>query len=129
MDIYLDIDGVILANDKQMSNYSQEFIKHLVDNYNVYWLTTHCRGNVLPTCELLQKFFDEKTMVYIHKILPTYWETNKTEAIDFSKPFLWFDDDLFKEEREVLVKNNCLNSWIEIDFDKDENQLAKYLDI
>jgi len=83
MNIYLDIDGVILANDKQIANYSQEFIKHLVDNHNVYWLTTHCRGNALSTCELLQNFFDKKTMESINKILPTYWEINKTEAIVF----------------------------------------------
>jgi hypothetical protein len=95
MNIYLDIDGVILANDKQIANYSEDFIKHLVTNHNVYWLTTHCRGNTLYTCNLLKK------------ILPTYWEINKTEAIDFSKPFLWFDDDLYKNE----------------------NQLAKYLKI
>ena len=65
MNIYLDIDGVILANDKQIANYSEDFIKHLVTNHNVYWLTTHCRGNTLYTCNLLKK------------ILPTYWEINK----------------------------------------------------
>jgi hypothetical protein len=129
MNIYLDIDGVLLVSDKQIANYSKDFIKYLVENHNVYWLTTHCRGNALYTSDLLKKFFDKETMEYIQKIKETYWEVNKTEGIDFSKPFLWFDDDLFKEEREVLVKNNCLDSWVEIDLAKDEHQLKKYLEI
>lgn len=129
MNIYLDIDGVILVNDRNIANYSKEFIKHLVKNHNVYWLTTHCRGNSLFTVDFLKTFFDINTMKYIEKIKETYWEVNKTEAIDFSKPFLWFDDDLFDEEKEVLMKNNCLKSWIGIDLDKDKDQLKKYLQI
>lgn len=66
-------------------------------------------------------------MKYIEKIKGTYWEENKTEAIDFSKPFLWFDDDLFDEEREVLIKNNSLKSWIGIDLNKNKDQLKRYL--
>lgn len=129
MNIYLDIDGVLLVNDKKIANYSKELIKYLVKNHNVYWLTTHCRGNSLYTTNLLKKFFDKETIKYIEKIKETYWEVNKTEAIDFSKPFLWFDDDLFKEEKEELIKNNCLNSWVEINLNKDKNQLKKYLEI
>lgn len=129
MNIYLDIDGVILVNNKQIASYSQEFIQYIVKNHKVYWLTTHCRGNALYTFDLMKKFFNKETMKYIKKILPTYWEVNKTEAIDFSKPFLWFDDDLFEEEKKVLIKNNCLKSLVEINLAKDENQLKKYLEI
>jgi len=53
----------------------------------------------------------------------------KTEAIDFSKPFLWFDDDVFEEEKKILKLNNCFDSWVEVDLGKNENQLAKYLEI
>lgn len=129
MNIYLDIDGVLLVNDHEIASYSNEFIKHLVKNHNVYWLTTHCRGNSLSTVDFLKEFFDSDTMKYIKKIKETYWEENKTEAVDFSKPFLWFDDDLFDEEREVLIKNNCLKSWIGIDLNKNKDQLKKYLQI
>lgn len=128
MNIYLDIDGVLMVNDKYPANYSYEFLKYLSENHNLYWLTTHCRGNSLYTCDLLQKFFDEKSMKIMKNILPTYWEINKTEGIDFSKPFLWFDDDLFDEEKEILIKNNCLNSYIKIDLIKDPDQLSKYLE-
>ncbi len=129
MNIYLDIDGVLLVNDHEIANFSKEFIKHLVKNHNVYWLTTHCRGNSLSTIDFLKEFFDPNTMKYIEKIKETYWEENKTEAIDFSKLFLWFDDDLFDEEKEVLIKNNCLKSWVGIDLNENPNQLKKYLKI
>lgn len=129
MNIYLDIDGVILANDLHKSNYADEFIKHLVSKYPVYWLTTHCKGDAMITVRFLERFFDDKTIEIMKNILPTNWDILKTEAIDFSKPFLWFDDDLFAEEREVLIKNNCLNSWVEVNLVKDNNQLKKYLQI
>ena len=129
MNIYLDIDGVLLVNDHEIANFSKEFIKYMVKNHNVYWLTTHCRGNSLSTIDFLKEFFDLDTMKYIEKIKETYWEVNKTEAIDFSKPFLWFDDDLFDEEKEVLIKHNCLNSWVGIYLNEDPNQLIKYLKI
>jgi len=129
MNIYLDIDGVILANDLRKSNYADEFIKHLVNKYPVYWLTTHCKGDAMFTVRFLERFFDKETIEIMKNILPTNWDTLKTEAIDFSQPFLWFDDDLFNEERKVLIENNCLDSWVEIDLAKDEYQLKKYLEI
>lgn len=46
MNIYLDIDGVILANDKQPALHAKEFLKYITDNYPTYWLTTHCKGVV-----------------------------------------------------------------------------------
>lgn len=127
MNIYLDIDGVILANDLNKANYSPEFIKHLVKKYPVYWLTTHCKGNADYTVRFLERFFDEETIKIMKNILPTNWNTLKTEAIDFSKPFLWFDDDVFEAEKEILRDNNYFDSWVEIDLGKDENQLSKYL--
>jgi len=129
MNIYLDIDGVILANDLHKSNYADEFIKHLVNKYPVYWLTTHCKGDAMFTVRFLERFFDKETIEIMKNILPTNWDTLKTEAIDFSQPFLWFDDDLFYEERKVLIENNCLDSRVEIDLAKDEYQLKKYLEI
>ena len=47
MNIYLDIDAVILANDKQPALHVKEFVKYLTDNYPVFWLTTHCKGELL----------------------------------------------------------------------------------
>jgi len=125
--IYLDIDGVLLANDKNPAKHADEFIKFVVENYPTYWLTTHCKGSDNYAAELLERYFSEETMKYIRKIKPTEWQTWKTEAIDFSHPFLWFDDDLFEREREGLLRHGVLENWIEVDFRKNEDMLGRFL--
>ena len=127
MNIYLDIDGVLLANDKCVANYAAEFVEYMVKKYPVYWLTTHCKGDAMFTVRFLERFFDPKTIEIMKMIRPTNWETLKTEAIDFSTPFLWFDDYLFEEEKEILKEKNCFDSWIKIDLGKDEGQLRGWV--
>jgi len=60
-------------------------------------------------------------------VRPTRWSFAKTQAIDFSRPFLWFDDQLVVHERIELIKNNALENWIEVNLAKDENRLADFL--
>jgi len=123
MNIYLDIDGVILANDKEPAKYAKEFLKYITNNHTVYWLTTHCKGDADYTVNHINRFFDIESIGYLKKIKPTNWNTWKTEAIDFSAPFFWLDDDLFEAEKQDLIKNNALENWIEIDLAKNVNQL------
>jgi len=125
--IYLDIDGVLLANDACKANYSEEFIAYVVSHFPTYWLTTHCRQKENYTVKLLSRFFPEETMKYICQIKPTEWDVFKTEGIDFSQPFLWFDDDLFEGEKKKLIEHNVIDNWIEVNLAKDENQLNKFL--
>jgi len=108
--IYLDIDGVLLANDANPTKFSDEFIKHIVTNYSCYWLTTHCRHKENYTIELLSRFFQKETIEYLKKIKLTEWDLNKTEAIDFTTPFLWFDDDLFEGEKQDLIKHGVFDN-------------------
>ncbi|MEI6039738.1 MAG: hypothetical protein WCP93_00040 [Candidatus Berkelbacteria bacterium] len=123
MKAYLDIDGVILANDKQVANHAVEFIKYLVGNHDVYWLTTHCSRDDNYTIELLSRFFDSEMIEIIKKIKPLNWDTWKTEAIDFDSDFLWFDDEVFEEEKRILRLNDKYDSWVEIDLSKNPDQL------
>ena len=37
--LYLDIDGVLLANELNLAEGAKEFIKYAADNFEVYWLT------------------------------------------------------------------------------------------
>lgn len=128
MNIYLDIDGVILANDQQAANYVYEFLKYITDSYPVYWLTTHCKGEASYTLAYLGRILDQKTLQITMKIKPTNWSLSKTEAIDFNVPFLWFEDDLFDFEKEDLIKHQALKNWIEIDLSKTPNQLLEIID-
>ena len=125
--VYLDIDGVLLVNDNTMANHCHEFLEYVTGHFPTYWLTTHCRGDDRLTHLFLTRTFPARTLEIVKKIKPTNWATNKTEGIDFSQPFLWFDDDLFLGERQELERRNLLDNWIEVDFRKDENYLQRFL--
>jgi hypothetical protein len=127
--IYLDVDGVLLANEKYAAEYAPQFIKFVLSNYpdTSYWLTTRCKGSTNQVLDQLEPLFDEKTHNLLKLLKPTIWDRAKTEAIDFTKPFLWFDDDLFIEERVELIEHNVLDNYIKVDLQKNENQLADFL--
>lgn len=126
--VYLDIDGVLLANELYPALYAKEFIRYVVENYDCYWLTTHCQGDSKYTLNHLADLFDKDTLRALEKVKPTQWEIAKTEAIDFSGPFLWFDDDLYPEEKEDLEKNNAMTGWVEVDLAKYPEQLKEFIE-
>jgi len=130
VNIYLDIDGVLLANDLNPANHASEFIKSVLNRCpdSTYWLTTHCNGDATVPVQHIGHLFDDEIVTLLKKIKPTTWDLAKTRAIDFSQPFLWFDDDLFYEERQDLLKHEVLDNWIEVDLAKDEDHLAKFID-
>jgi hypothetical protein len=122
--LYLDIDGVLLANELNLAEGAKEFIKYAADNFEVYWLTTHCMdGDPAHAVEYLARA-DEEIKPWLKKFKPTVWSLKKTDAIDFTKPFLWFDDDCYSEEQRVLKESNVFNSWIEVDLRKYPDQMA-----
>ncbi len=131
INIYLDIDGVLLANDLNAANYAPEFIEYVITNYpdSTYWLTTHCQGDASRPIKNIGHLFDNKTIELMRKIKPTTWlkSSAKTDAIDFSKPFLWFDDDLFLIEKTALLDNGVLDNWIEVNLSKNPNQLQQFI--
>lgn len=126
MNIYLDIDGVLLANELNLAIGAEEFIEYVVTRYPTYWLTTHCMdGDPSFAVQNVGRLCKPKTVELLKKIKPTAWKEAKTEAIDFSQPFLWFDDDLYDDEREELSRNGKLSSWREIDLAKNESVLLR----
>ena len=72
-------------------------------------------------------FEQNKTVELLYKIKPTSWDMAKTSDIDFSKPFLWFDDDLFSCEKQDLINSNAIDNWIEVNHSKDPDMLAKFI--
>ena len=129
MNIYLDIDGVLLANDLNPANHASEFLKYVLTNYpdSTYWLTTHCQGDASLPIKHIGHLFDAETVGLMKKIKPTAWDLSKTRAIDFNQPFLWFDDDLFFEEKQALTEHGALDNWIEVDLQKNPDQLKKFM--
>ena len=132
MNIYLDIDGVIVSNkEDKAANYAKEFLEYVLTNYpdSTYWLTTHCQGDASKPLQDIGHLFDNETVELMKKIKPTTWleTSNKTDAIDLTKPFLWFDDNLFYGDKKILFDNNLLENWIKVDLRKDPDALGKFL--
>lgn len=126
--VYLDIDGVLLANDLNPALHVHDFLVKVKENANeVYWLTTHCKGDATTAYKRLEIVLEPKTMELLVDVKATNWDAAKTDGIDFTKPFIWFDDDLFYEEKRVLVEHKALDNWIEVDLAKDENNLEKFV--
>ena len=127
--IYLDIDGVLLANDLTPAKYAPEFIKLVLTRFpdTTYWLTTHCQGDASIPVQHIGHLFDADTVALLKQIKPTTWDLAKTRAIDFDQPFLWFDDDLFYEEKQDLIKHGAMDNWIEVNLSKNESQLNDFI--
>lgn len=111
--IYLDIDGVLLTTkQKKVAEHSVEFINFLIDNFECYWLTTHCKGGNSTVIKYLSMYFDKQTLHKIASIKSTNWTTLKTEGIDFTSDFYWIDDCPFNSEIKILEKNRCSDKLI-----------------
>lgn len=120
MNIYLDIDGVLLINEKNSSPNADEFIQHVLKKYpdSTYWLTTHNWQGENRAKDVLAPHLKPETVALLDKIKPTEWDELKTDAINFEEDFLWFDDDLWPDELKVLEENNATGRFIMIDLIK-----------
>jgi len=127
MNIYIDIDGVILTNNLRPAEHLSEFLKYILEKHKVYWLTTHYKGDSSGAIMYLRQFFPIELIELCKKIKPTNWQTLKTKAIDFSKDFLLLDDYLLETEKEVLKNHEKLSSWLQIDLDKNPEQLLEVI--
>ncbi len=122
MNIYLDIDGVLIVHG-QPADHALEFLKEITAKHTCYWLTTHCRGGENRAPEYLLRMFPIEAKSILEKIRPTDWRSLKTEAIDFSQDFRWFDDYIFEAEKDLLKKHQCANKFVQIDLISNPNQL------
>jgi hypothetical protein len=130
MNIYLDIDGVLLANEMHAAVGADEFLQAILDKHpeNAYWLTTHCWRGENRCVELLTPVLQPETVALLQKIKPTEWGELKTDAIDFSQPFLWFDDDLLQEEAKVLEEHKASGNYVPVNLQAYPKQLIDLTD-
>jgi len=129
--IYLDIDGVLLVNEAHASPYANEFLQHVIKKYpnSIYWLSTHCWKGENRAKEVIAPYLKSETVELLDKIKPTEWDEMKTDAIDFSQDFLWFDDDLWPEELKTLEENNATGNFVMLDLAKDTEMLKKLINV
>ena len=125
MNIYLDVDGVLIQHDGTLARHADAFLVALLTSgHPVHWLTTRCRdGDPAPVCAVLAELVAPATADLLHAIRPTSWATSKLEAIDLTNPFLWFDDQPLRFEIDELRECGLLNSWVKVDLVSDPDQL------
>ena len=118
--LYIDVDGVLLTSkNTQMAEGSIAFIEEVLSRFDCYWLTTHCKdGNNNQVLNYLSQYFPINIIEKLKKIKATEWDTLKTEGIDFTSDFYWFDDYVFEIEKIELRKHDCLNNLILIDLNR-----------
>ena len=112
--IYLDIDGVILGTRSPVEDV-EALLAWLLDHFpgRVYWLTTHVRDGANGAADWLRgKLPDRLVDRLAAEVKPTGWNVLKTEAIDFSVPFLWLEDAPLWSERAALRRMHAEDSLL-----------------
>lgn len=127
MNVYLDIDGVLLANENNAANYADEFLQAILETYpdSTYWLTTHNWRGENRTKAVLAPHLRSETVALLDKIKPSEWDELKTDAINFTEDFLWFDDELMPNELKVLEEHEAVEQFILVRLDEDPDMLHK----
>ena len=129
--MYIDIDGVLLGTvdgETQLAKGAECFINFVLEKFDCFWLTTHCKGSVKPVLSYLRKYSNDDFYRNIQKIKPTNFGMLKTEALDLADEFIWIDDSPLSAEIEILAKHEKLNSWYEVNTYKYSDDLLICLD-
>lgn len=127
MNIYLDIDGVLLINEKFAAPHADEFLQAVLSKYpdTTYWLTTHNWKGENRAKDVLAPHLKPETVELLSKIKPSEWGELKTDAINFDEDFLWFDDDLWPDELKVLEEHDATEQFIMVNLQKDPDMLEE----
>lgn len=126
--IYFDIDGTILTKDGTPAHGAIELIQYCVENFDTYWLTTHCKGDAEVTMKHIKRYFPEGSHQYLAKIQATNWGAMKTDTLNFSEDFIWFDDYLMQAELQVLEDHGAESKHIMINLEENPYQLEEILE-
>ena len=130
MNIYLDIDGTLIHEDLterlgMPANGLPEFLQAIA-HHNLFWLTTHCReGDPARPITILKRVTDESLHPIIESIQGTVWDTSKTEGIDWSEDFIWFDNEIAAYELEKFADAGDNQQVIEVNIRENHNHLIE----
>lgn len=130
MNIYLDIDGTLIHEDAT-ENYGKpaaglaDFLVALRP-HATYWLTTHCRdGNPDRARSILKAHLPPEFHGDVDRILPTTWDYLKTDGIDWSSDFVWFDNTIHTAEWERFKTAGPNQQVVEVNLRDNPEQLIE----
>ena len=128
MNIYLDVDGVILDKHLKPSACLHEFIEYVTSHHTCYWATTHVvdgtTGHLFVY--LRRNGVPEETLELLGQIRGTTWDVLKTEVIDFTTDFLWFEDMPTDQERKALKQHKAADKLVWVDREQGDG-LCKWI--
>ena len=129
--LFIDIDGVLLGrcpNSQQIALAQQatEFLRVVLDRYDCYWLTTHCRGSAAPALEYLSRYGDDEFLDLANQIKPTHFVTFKVEAL--FGDYFWVDDQPTAYEQKFLQDRGWFDRWLQVDTRKNPFALVDVIE-
>jgi len=130
MNLFIDIDGVLLGkspenNKPALANYAKDLLEYSLDNFDCYWLTTHCKGSAETAVDYLRAYADAEFLSLAEKINPTNFKTFKVEAL--FGDFYWIDDQPTAFEFQYLDEQGLLDRWLQVNTRRDMNELASII--
>lgn len=102
--VYLDVDGVLLDKHLQPAQCLHEFVAYVTTHFDCYWATTHViDGSTDHVRRVLERCgVPAETRELLEQVRGTSWDMLKTDAIDLTSDFLWFEDMPTEGERAAL---------------------------
>lgn len=127
MNIYIDLDGVLFTGAEQVANHADEFLRAILEKYpdSTYRLAARSQRDENKAKEILVSHLKPETVALLDRIKISEWKDLKTDAIDFEQDFLWFDNELWPSELNVLEKHEVAEQFIMVNFGKDPGILQK----
>ena len=92
-DLYLDVDGVLLFMDKRENQWLIGMIQQARGFFGrIFWLSCWTSDGKA------ERLYEKHPAFRELKATPLKWNKLKTEALDWTRPFIWIEDGLLKEE-------------------------------
>ena len=119
MNLYLDIDGVLLGKadpaspEVRLALHAEEVLVFALAHFDCFWLTTHCHGRTDEVLKYLAPYGSAEFLALAEKVMPTRFRVMKTEAL--AGDFLWLDDTPMQGELDWLAARGWLERWIRVD--------------
>jgi hypothetical protein len=141
IDLYLDLDGVILRRtgrteikgrvEFEVAPGAVEFLSWAIENFNCYWLTSRSHDGTYDEIERAFRFAIPTANLpgnirrLIRAIHPAPWGGKKVEGIDLSRAFFWVDDDPDQVSVEALANVGLQSRLVTISTDQYLDDLVR----